>query len=142
MFINNLDQCSFMIHKTNYYDLESHDFSNKKTMNNFTGFQNLIQALMIQTRVARDVNSTIVELLTQLQENFDASQGVVTTEVSNPEDGNSCPRLLKILRLSRTLYVPNWSQFPKCPENQLKILIKLRVRTNKLNKLLSLLSLF
>ena len=64
-----------------------------KTMDNFSGFQNLIQALLIQTRISRDVNSTIVELSTQLQENFDSSQGVVTTVVSNPEDGNSCPPL-------------------------------------------------
>ena len=64
-------------------------------MNNFTGFQNLIQALMIQTRISRDVNSIIVELLTQLQENFDPSQRVVATVVSNPEDGNSCPPLIE-----------------------------------------------
>ena len=52
---------------------------------------------MIQARVARDVNATIVELMTQLQENFGSNEGgeVVTTVVKNPEIENSCPKLIE-----------------------------------------------
>ena len=55
-------------------------------MNNFSGFQTLIQALLIQNRMSRDLNTTIYDLLTQLQETFNSSQGVVSTPVvSNPQ---------------------------------------------------------
>ena len=122
-------------------------------MNRSTGFQNLIAALLIQARLARDVNATIVELMTQLQENAGSNERgwVVTTVVENPEiEKNSCPKLVENPETvgnnlcSKLVENPQMAGKNSCPKPveifNLKTLKlkKIHVRMNKLEKPLPL----